>query len=229
MSVSVLPVNYDRFPELVFDTAKPSDLEEITNFIIVEFFGQLPLTTVPALDVDREIGPWIGKYLNHLIQKNMSIIVRDKRQSNRIAAASINDIDRKNRAETDFGLESFSSAEDTPSWFKICQLLHDVHRDVEFDHDPILSIDLLCVAKDYGGRGLSSLCVDLSCQVAKQNGLMLVKAEVVNAYLARGLTKAGFCVAKEIRYKYYTKNGEKPILTDSVHDSIRYMVKDKLV
>ena len=70
------------------------------------------------------------------------------------------------------------------------------------------------------------LCVDLSCQVAKQNGLILV-IKLSTPTWQKGLTKAALFVAKD--YEYYAKNGEKPILTDSVHDTIRYMVKDKLV
>ena len=133
------PFACDGSPNLIFDLAGPSDVKELSNFIMDEFFHRFPLRNV--LDVEKEVRPWIGQYIDHVSKKEFSIILRDITNENRIVAAAINDLDYKDRIEEDISLVSFADPIERPGWQKICRLLVELHLDLNCD--PVLSIDLM--------------------------------------------------------------------------------------
>lgn len=216
---------WERSPELIFDLVRPRDVKEVEAFIVDDYFGQLPLTAITGMNVEGEIQPWIGKYLGHVIEKNVSILVRDSSRDNRIVATAINNIQYKDAARDEMTMASFADAAARPCWTAICQLIDDLNRHVEFDQDPVLAFNFVGVAQDYGHRGLAKKLTDVAVRVAKGRNIKAVKNEVVNEYLANAMFEAGFVVAKQIGYQFYTRNGTKPFVTDSIHDKIRLMVK----
>ena len=133
------PIPCDGFPNLVFDLAGPSDVKELSDFIMEEFFHRFPLKNV--LDVEKEVRPWIGQYIGHLCTNQFFILLRDITKENRIVAAAINDLDYKDRKEEDISLISFADPIERPGWQKICGLLAELELDL--DTDPVLSIDLM--------------------------------------------------------------------------------------
>ena len=223
-SLISFPAACDGFPDLIFHLAGAEDVEELTKFIMTEFFYRFPLKDAAGFDVDKEIRPWIGKYISHVCSKNFSIILRDTSQGNRISAACINDIDCKNRPDDDIGLVSFNDPMERPGWNKICQLLDELHVGMDLAEDPILSIDLQAVGENYANRGLSSHCTKLTIQLAKSRGMQSIKVEAVNEFMALTLAKVGFELAKEIDYNQFQINGEIPFATKSIHQKARLFI-----
>ena len=58
-------------PNLVFDLIGPTDVNEVSEFVMNEFFHRFPLRDI--LQVDKEIRPWIGSYVAHVCSKNFSV------------------------------------------------------------------------------------------------------------------------------------------------------------
>lgn len=220
-SLISFPVACDGYPDLIFNLAGTGDVAELTEFIMTEFFHRFPLKDTPGFDVEKEVRPWIGKYISHVCSKNYSIILRDSSSGNKIAAASVNDIDRKNRPDDDIGLVSFADSIERPGWKKICQLLDELHVGMDLGEDPILSIDLLTVGDNYANRGLSSYCTKLTVQLAESRGIQAIKVEAVNEFMALALAKNGFELAKQVDYNQFEINGEIPFATKSVHQNAR--------
>jgi hypothetical protein len=133
------PFPCDGFPNLIFDLAGPSDVKELSEFVMDEFFHRFPFKNV--LDVEKEVRPWIGHYIGHVCTKKFTLILRDITSGNRIAAAAINDLNYKDRTEDDISLISFADPIERPGWQKICRLLAELELDLNFD--PVLSIDLM--------------------------------------------------------------------------------------
>ena len=221
-----LHVLWDRSPELIFDLIKLSDLCEVESFLISDYFPQLPLSDIIGLNAETEIRPWLAQYLSSVIVKNVSVIVRDTSQENKIVAVSINDLSCANPPKDGVDLLSFSDPSHRPKWTAICELLRDLYVNVDFDpYDPVLSFNLVGVAKNYAHRGLATKLIDIVVKIAKGRRIRLIKNEVVNEYLANAHFEAGFIVVKQINYQFYSKDGRKPFVTDSVHNKIRLMVK----
>lgn len=219
---------WDRHPELVFDLVRPADVEEVAKFLLDEYFPQLPLTKITGMNNESEISPWIGKYLASVIPKNVSVLVRDTSRAKRIVAVCINDITYKYPARDEMNLLSFDDPITSPNWSKICQLLKDLYADIHFDEDPVLSFNLVGVARGYSHRGLATKLIDIIEKIAKGRRIHLIKNDTVNEYMANAHFEAGFIVAKEINYQFYMKdvaNLKRTFLTDSIHNKIRLMVK----
>ncbi len=105
------PFPCDGFPNLIFDLAGPSDIKELSEYIMDEIFHRFPLKNV--LNVEKEVRPWISQYIGHVCTKQFTLILRDITSGNRIAAAAINDLDYKDRTEEDYR----ASAPNSPwSW-----------------------------------------------------------------------------------------------------------------
>lgn len=135
--------------KLIFSVASSSDVPELIEFIIEEFFTRFPLTDILRLQVEEEVRPWFGQYVSHIVSKDCTVLVRDPVMNNRIAAASINDIVCQDRSEEDISIVSFNNPDRWPAWAKFCQLLGILHADVKFDHYPVLSLDMMTVGKYY--------------------------------------------------------------------------------
>ena len=60
-------------PNLVFDLIGPTDVNEVSEFVMNEFFHRFPLRDI--LQVDKEVRPWIGSYIAHVCDKNFSVNV----------------------------------------------------------------------------------------------------------------------------------------------------------
>ena len=219
---------WDRSPELVFDLVRPADIEEVAIFLLKDYFPHLPLTEITEMSVELEIRPWIGKYLASVVQKNVSVLVRDTSRNKTIVAVCINDITYRYSARDDINLFSFTDPVVSPNWTKICQLVKDLYTDIHFDEDPILSFNLVGVAPGYSHRGLATKLIQIIEEIAKGRRIHLMKNEVVNEYLANTYFEAGYVMAKEIKYEFYGKEGEIPersFFTNSIHNNIRLMVK----
>jgi len=128
-------------PNLIFDLVGPSDVNEVSEFVMQEFFHRFPLRDV--LHVETEIRPWIGQYIAHVCSKNFSIVLRDLHRGYRIIAAAINDVDHKERQEKDINLFTFADPVLRPGWHKICTLLSKLNKGLTYSIDPILSMDIM--------------------------------------------------------------------------------------
>ncbi|KAI9559211.1 hypothetical protein GHT06_016000 [Daphnia sinensis] len=207
------PIVCDGYPDLIFDLAGADDVQQLTEFIMKEFFHRFPLKD--NWDVEKELRPWMGQYIGHMCSKGVSIILRDTTNNNRIAAAAINDIDYKNRAEDDISLVSFTNPIERPGWQNVCDLLEILHEGMNLDDDP-----------DYVKRGLSTQCAKLTVMLAKSKGLQSIKVEAVSEFMARVLAKIGFQMIKEIDYNCLEINGEIPFATEDIHRYARlYILK----
>ena len=220
-----LPFKWPSLPELNFDVLKSSDTEEATEFIINEFFPQFPMTASLLLDVEKEIRPWLKGYVQHVIDKQLSLVVRDDSDQCRIVALVLNNLFKKKPLEENLTQSSFVDAIKRPIWTKICRLCEDIHGNIGLEQDPFICMEFVTVKKELGQHGLASKCAEVTLDMAKKNGIQLVTAEVVNEYLAKGLKKEQFQVAHEINLNFYVQNGEKPFASDTIHNKMYLFVK----
>lgn len=198
------PCVCDGHPDLIFHIAEPDDEEELTAFIMMEFFHRFPLKDIDGFDVEKEVRPWIGEYIKSMCSKNYSIILRDTANDNRIAAAAVNDYVPKDRPEDHIDILSFSDPLERPGWQIICDLLCELHKGVDLPTgEPTVSIDLMTVGDGYVNRGLAVYCAILTIQLAKSRGVKAITLESVNEYMSRVSVKAGFSMLKEIDYNQY--------------------------
>lgn len=128
-------------PNLMFDLVGPSDVNEVCEFVMNEFFHRFPLKDV--LHVETEVRPWIGQYIAHVSSKNISIVLRDVHRGYRIIAAAINDVDYKGRQEEDINLFTFADPDLRPGWYTICSLLSKLNEGLSYNVDPIISMDII--------------------------------------------------------------------------------------
>lgn len=218
------PVASVRNPELVFHLTETKDAEELSEFIMKEFFHQFPLKNAPGFDVEKEIRPWINQYISHMCFKNYSIILRDTINGNKIVAAAITDLNDKDRSSDDIDLYSFCDPVGRPCWEKICRLLDGLHVGIDLGQDPMLSMDLVAVSTGYYNRGLSTECVRLTVQLAESRNLEAVKMEAVNKFMTLAAEKVGFQTLSEIDMTQWEFNGEKPFANDDIHQKAKLLI-----
>lgn len=216
------PIVCNKNPNMVFNLAEPKDKEELTEFVMNQYFHRFPLKDVEGFDVEKEVRPWIDKYITSMCSKNYSIILRDAGYGNRIAAAAVNNIVPKIRAHDYIGIDSFTDPIQRPGWQKIINLIDELHRGIDWGQDSVISLDLMTVGENYTNRGISLQCLDLTVKVAKSRGVRTVKLEAMNEFMAKTSLKAGFRMAKEI--KYDDTDLKLPKTTTMLHEKIRLFI-----
>ena len=223
--MSELPQKWDALPQVKFDLLQRPDVDVAVDFIVDHYFTQLPLTESLRLDVENEVRPWLNEYVGHVMGHQLSLIVRQCDDHNQIVALVLNNLHAKHPHSGDLTQISFADPGKRPVWSVYCKLMEDIRRHVQFDQDPLISMEFVTVSKQWSNRGLATRCVDIVHDLAKKRNIHLITAEVANEFLAKVLAKEDFGDAQVINLNYYHQHGKKPFVTDSVHDKIRLMYK----
>ncbi|EFX72904.1 hypothetical protein DAPPUDRAFT_253707 [Daphnia pulex] len=195
-------------PNLIFDLVGPTDVNEVCEFVMNEFFHRFPLKDV--LHVETEVRPWIGQYIAHVTSKNISIVLRDVLRGYRIIAVAINDVDYKERQEKDINLITFADPNLRPGWFTICSLLSKLNEGLSYNVDPIISMDIIAIGESYCNQGLAYLCTQVTIELAEARGIHLIRIEVVNDFMSAMFASLGFQKIREIDMNELIIGGEKP-------------------
>lgn len=81
-AVPLRQLNWSRLDEddadLVMGTVQLKEVEEVSAFLLDNFFAQEPLGAHLGLDPNKEVRPWLPKVLEHEIREGLSIVVRSK-------------------------------------------------------------------------------------------------------------------------------------------------------
>lgn len=116
------------------------------------------------------------------------------------------------------------------------RLLYAIMQALTEDHDlfslyktdKVFEIRIVAVSSDFGRKGLATKLMELSIQIAIQNGAGVVETEAVSEYTSRAATKLGFITLKSIDYATYEYDGIKPFAGNEdmlkEHPTARFMV-----
>ena len=210
--------------ELRFSLAGPSDVTQVVDFFMENFWPDYPLTEITGMDIDAEISSWFQEFIHSAIAGGLSLIVRN--EENMIVGATINQVYHRQPVAGFRSFASFANSQTRPIWTKMSRLVDDLHENVHFDQEPVLSIDLIAVRKDYRNRGIAVQMVGKTLEIARVSDVRIVKTESMDLHLTKGLTnKMGFVVAKKINYNDYFQNGEKPFRTNGFQNNAWLLVK----
>ena len=222
-----LPLTSDTQPGLVFHSAELSDLDEICEFLLIHFFPEVPIAKVVNMDVDKEVRPWVRKFVGAIVSDSNSIIVRDAQHNNRLAAVRLNIVEQKGVDNEKFHLTHYCNCVDHPLMWMNGAFLDQLAQGVDcyemFWVDKIFYLVLVSVSNEYGRRGLAAKLVELSIDMAKQKGLHVSTASAVNEFAAKALGAAGFKSIKQLAYSDFEFNGSRPLVNSGVHQIGRLM------
>ena len=153
-----LPLTSDTQPGLVFHSAELSDLDEICEFLLIHFFPEVPIAKVVNMDVDKEVRPWVRKFVGAIVSDSNSIIVRDAQHNNRLAAVRLNIVEQKGVDNEKFHLTHYCNCVDHPLMWMNGAFLDQLAQGVDcyemFGVDKIFYLVLVSVSNEYGRRGL---------------------------------------------------------------------------
>ena len=93
---------YPSTPELEFAIIQEDEVEveEVSMFLLQHFFTQEPLGQALKLDVNQEVSPWLRRVVAHVVQKKISLVVRNH-ETRQIVAVCLNDVEREEKDNED--------------------------------------------------------------------------------------------------------------------------------
>ena len=93
---------YPSTPELEFAIIQEDEVEveEVSMILLQHFFTQEPLGQALKLDVNQEVSPWLRRVVAHVVQKKISLVVRNH-ETRQIVAVCLNDVEREEKDNED--------------------------------------------------------------------------------------------------------------------------------
>lgn len=225
----------DLLNGLEFRTIRATDVDEVCDFLIENFFPVEPMGQVLGLDAEKECRPWISQLVEHQIVEGISFIVRNLADGE-VAAVCLNDIERKVEADPAAEVNMMTCLdqrpERNPCMMKIGGLLgelmerHDLYS--AFQVESVVNLQFLSVSPNYGRRGLAKALIGLVESRAKQLGHSLIYTEATGDFSARAFMQSGYFCVDELVYADFElpETGEKPFKSmTGVHKCVRLMIK----
>jgi ribosomal protein S18 acetylase RimI-like enzyme len=205
---------YPSTPELEFAIIQEDEeveVEEVSMFLLQHFFTQEPLGQALKLDVNREVSPWLARVVSHVVQKKISLVVRNH-ETRQIVAVCLNDVEREEKDSGDVTMLTEVQPEVHPNMYIIVSLLTSLIENQHlFDrYKEIVNLQMLCVSPQYGGRGIAGKLIELTENITREKGIKLIISEATSDFSARALAKAGFFVENTVEYSTFLKDRTKP-------------------
>lgn len=220
---------------LEFRTIRPSDVEEVCDFLIENFFPVEPMGTVLGLNAENECRPWIKQLVEHQIVEEVSFIVRNLADGE-VAAVCLNDVERREEPNPELDVTMMTCLDEKPErnpcMNKIGAALgtlmekHNLYE--AFGLDSVVQLQFLSVSPHYGRRGLAKAIIGLVESRSKQLGHSLIYSEATGEFSARAFLQAGYFCVDQLEYSTFEipETGEMPFKSmTGLHNCARLMIK----
>lgn len=217
----------DGDPSLVIDLAQPGMAEEFLEFFIVHLNNASPNNHIRHYDAPppgsegekQSFERWLG-VIRETLCSPYSLTVREQNTGRLVAVIY-------NRIET-----PTTELHNYPRRFQF-SILNALTKDHNlftlFKTDKVFEIAIVAVSSDYGKKGLATTLMELSIQIAIQNGAGAAQVEALSEYTARAASKLGFTVLKSIDYATFEYEGVTPLAGNeemlSEHPAARFMAR----
>jgi ribosomal protein S18 acetylase RimI-like enzyme len=193
------------------------DLDEVARLVAHVFTdGSEPVTRQLHIG-PREFVLLIKAFTQKFIREGLSIVARDVRTSE-VVAAQLND---------DMGTQNPDLA-DVYEWAApVLALLEQLDRryfaDRAVEPNIYAHFFFIAVLPSYRGRGIASQLLELSLAIASRNGYRKATVEATGLVSQHVLHKAGFEPRVEIPYATFEYNGNRPFQGIKDHPSVLFM------
>ncbi|KAK9875612.1 hypothetical protein WA026_009410 [Henosepilachna vigintioctopunctata] len=212
------PIRYELIEE--------SRYNEILDYLKNHFHDE-PLNMAVRLFEKGETCERLEEYDLNTMKDGLSYVAIDS-ESGRIAGTILNGISHRGDVEEE--LEKMKSIDDI-KFNRLMGLLFTNNADVElfkkYNVDKIFELRILSVDNDFRGKGLAQKLMEMSEQLAQEQGFTLLKVDATSFFTQKICTKLGYKTMKSIVYKdIKNENGELIYDVPSPHDTYKIMVKD---
>ncbi|XP_071540774.1 arylalkylamine N-acetyltransferase 1-like [Panulirus ornatus] len=214
---------------IVFKVLTQEYSDAAVDLLCNHFFKDEPLGKALYLDSPREVDHWLSKVLPHMISHGVSVMAIDESSNGRLVGVAINSIKKRGDAPGPDDFLAWIDPQRDPKMFKIISFLTQLASDIDFfgqyKVDKFFNFELLNVDKEYGGRGIASMLVLQSCNVARTQGFSCLVAETTGIFSAKIFGKHAFKTIREVQYSQYRQNGRIAFPNTGIHTSARVSVK----
>ncbi|XP_063884852.1 uncharacterized protein LOC135113534 [Scylla paramamosain] len=214
---------------IVFKILTQEYSDAAVDLLCNHFFKDEPLGKALYLDSPREVDHWLSKVLPHMIDHGVSVMAIDESAEGRLVGVAINSIKKRGDAPGPDDFLAWINPQKDPKMFKIISFLSQLASDIDFygqyNVDKFLNFELLNVDKAYGGRGIASMLVQQSCNVARNQGFTCLVAETTGIFSAKIFGRHNFKTIREVQYSQFRQNGRIAFPNTGIHTSARVSVK----
>ncbi|XP_064119184.1 uncharacterized protein LOC135224264 [Macrobrachium nipponense] len=214
---------------IVFKILTEEYSDRAVDLLCNHFFKDEPLGKALYLDSPREVDHWLSKVLPHMISHGVSVMAIDEAAEGRLVGVAINSIKRRGDPPGPDDFLAWIDPKKDPKMYRIISFLTQLAGDIDFygnyNVDRFLSFELLNVDKEYGGRGIASMLVEQSCNVARKQEFTCLVAETTGIFSAKIFARHAFKTIREVQYSQYRQNGRLCFPNTGIHTSARVCVK----
>ncbi|KAG7154857.1 Dopamine N-acetyltransferase-like [Homarus americanus] len=214
---------------IVFKVLTQEYSDAAVDLLCNHFFKDEPLGKALYLDSPREVDHWLSKVLPHMISHGVSVMAIDESANGRLVGVAINSIKRRGDAPGPDDFLAWIDPKKDPKMFKIISFLTQLASDIDFfsqySVEKFFNFELLNVDKSYGGRGIASMLVQQSCNVARTQGFTCLVAETTGIFSAKIFGRHTFKTIREVQYSQFRQNGRIAFPNTGIHTSARVSVK----
>ncbi|XP_076043210.1 uncharacterized protein LOC143026535 [Oratosquilla oratoria] len=194
--------------DLEYGVTKPEDVDELNQFLAESFFPREPMTM--GLEMTWEDHrKWVTDSMGVWASCAASFLVRDKSKGNRIVGVRLSKF-----AGRDSGLtfeEGLKTATGKTKIFLniLCEMESAINVFEDESIDKALDFVILCVHKDYVGKGIATKLVEMAEKRGKELGAQIVGVQATNCISQNLFKKMGYTVRKTVVYGTYEFEGKR--------------------
>lgn len=210
---------------LVYDIAKPGNLEEMVDFFVKHFVAAPPIRQIYFLTGSEEIPTpfWALWSIGKCLAEPVSLLVREKTTGHLVAFVA-NHILKK---ETFQPSPTFPPDDKRIGWLASA-ILAELDRGVDlfalFGTDRILEASIATVRPDYGGLGINVELGHLSEDICRIHGIGALRTAAFSRFAGRNPTNR---LIKSVDYDTFEIHGTRPLanVDMGVHKSARLLAR----
>ncbi|XP_076068967.1 arylalkylamine N-acetyltransferase 1-like [Oratosquilla oratoria] len=203
--------------------------DQAVDLLCNHFFKDEPLGRALYLESPREVDHWLSKVLPHMISHGVSIMAVDENNDGKLVGVAVNSVKTRGDPPGPDDFLAWIEPDKDPKMYKIISFLTKLASDIDFfstySVNRVFNFDLLNVEKSYGGRGIASMLVQQSVNVAKEKGFSCLTVETTGIFSAKIFSRHGFKTIREVPYSSYRENGYIVFPNTGIHTSARVSVR----
>lgn len=219
----VLRLKRETVRELGFEILAQSHWHSVAEFLLDNFFTEVPIAKLVGMDVDREVRPWLGSFVHSALAYPISIGVRNER--GKLVAVCFNVIETATQQLGGRRLPNigdYISHDKNPVMSMNMAFVEQLAESAQLD--TAFNIFMLSVSSGYLRRGLARTLIQLSVRLACELGIDTVVSQAVNFYAYKAFESCGFFCAKQLRFDEFKYDGVVPLANCGVHQTGKLML-----